>query len=327
LVEASKKWLNSGLRGYVIRASENNDFYEFWEKEINPEKKFLIKFDFTDNRSDKKTDQITYQLPQFLYGFLAENTIKFTGEDLYTNLYILNGNKENINFIEGLDIDRLNSAIINVNRELDSDNEENNNYLGINPLMIDSNNLSKYKLGILIQFLLKGSPSIYYGSEKYMWGGDVPHNRKAMIWDEYFPYMDESDNLSKYESRKASLDTKIMFDQVEGIVKYKIPLEKSLEDFYKKLIKFRQENENIINNGFMDKIKTSDNLLVFSKTFRDETLIFAINKSNKEEKVVVEVGKGKKLIDLFENNHKDILKSKAEIVVPPMGFVIYKKEK
>lgn len=327
LVEASKKWLNYGLKGYVVRASENNEFYDFWEKEVNSQKNFLIKYDFSDNRSEKRINQIAYQLPQLLYNFLSDNTIKFTGEDLYTNLYILNGNKDNINFIEGLDIDRLNSSIINVNRELDSDNEEKNNYLGINPLMIDSNNLSKYRLGILLQFLLKGSPSIYYGSEKYMWGGDVPHNRKAMLWDEYFPYMDESDSLAKYESRKASLDTKIMFDQVEGIVKYKIPLEKSLEDFYKKLIKFRQENESIINNGFMDKIKTSDNLLIFSKSFKDETLIFAINKGNKEEKVVVEVGKGKKLIDLFENNHKDILKSKAEIVVPPTGFVIYKKEK
>lgn len=326
LVEASKKWLNNGLKGYVVRAIENNEFYDFWEKEVNSEKKFLIKYDFIDNRNDKKINQITYQLPEFLYGFLAENTLKLTGEDLYTNLYILNGNKDNINFIEGLDTDRLNSSIININREWDSDNEEKNGYLGINPLVIDSNNLNKYKIGILLQFLLKGSPSVYYGSEKYMWGGDVPHNRKAMIWDEYFPYMDESDNLSKYESRKASLDTTIMFDQVEGIVKYKIPLEKSLEDFYKKLIKFRQENENVINNGFMDKIKTSDNLLIFSKTFRNETIIVAINKANKEEKVEVEVGKGKKLIDLFGNNHKDILKSKAEIVIPPTGFVIYKKE-
>lgn len=326
LVSSTKKWLNYGLKGYVVRASEDKNFYDFWEQEVNPKEEFLIKYDFIENKNERQINELSYELSHILYKFLANNKIKFTGEDLYTNLYILNGNRDSINFIEGLDIDRLNSAIINENREFDSDNEQRGLYMGINPLLIDSKNINKYKLGILIQFLLKGSPSIYYGSEKYMWGGDVPHNRKPMLWDEYFPYMDESDHMRKYESRRQSLDSQIFFDQVENIVKYKVPLEKSLEDFYKKLVSFRKDNEALINFGIMNKIKTSDNLLIFSKSYNNETLIFAINKGNREEKTIIEVGKGKKLIDLFGNNHRDILRGKAEINLAPTGYLIYRRE-
>lgn len=326
LTEISKKWLESGLAGYVVRARENHEFYEEWEKRINPDEKYIVKYDFVSNKTLDKNLQLNYELPYVLGNFLGNNKNSFTGEDLYTNLYILNRDKNALNFIEGIDMDRLNSGFINGNREFDSENEEKDGYLGINPLMIDENNLKKYKMAIVIQFLLSGNQSIYYGSEKFMWGGDVPHNRKPMLWDEYFPFMDESDNMKKYEEKRTVLDTKIVFDGVEGRVKYKIPLEKTMEEFYKKLIKVKNENEKILNDGIMDKIKTNENLLIFSKSIENQSLIFLINKGSKDEKMIVEVGKGKELTELFSGDKKDILKTKAEITVPPYSFLIYKKK-
>lgn len=325
IIESSKKWLNAGLSGYIVRTRDKNDFYTLWEKAINPSGNYIIKYDFTDNSSGDKTKQLDYEFSDILYKFLSASS--FTGEDLYTNMYILNRNIDSINFIEGIDIERVPSAIINGNREFDSENEEKGNYLGINPMIIDENALDKYKMGIFLQFLLSGSPSIYYGSEKFMWGGDVPHNRKAMLWDEFFPYMDESDNIKKYDGKKESLDAKIVYDQVEGKVRYKIPVEKTLEDFYKKLIKFRNDNEALIDSGVMDKIKTGPNLLVFSKTFNNKTYIFVVNKSGNEETVVIEVGEGKELQDYFTGDKKSILKVSVELTIPKQGIKIYKKIK
>ena len=325
LIESSKKWLNAGLLGYVVRLRENSAFYSLWEKAVNPSQKYTIKYDLTDNTGVEKSNQLNYGLSDILYRFLGASS--FTGEDLYTNLYILNRNVDTINFIEGIDIERVPSAIINGGREFDTENEEKGNYLGINPMIIDENSLNKYKMGIFTQFLLNGSPSIYYGSEKFMWGGDVPHNRKAMLWDEKFPYMDESDNIKKYESKKEALDIKIVYDQVEGKVRYKIPVEKTLEDFYKKLVKFRNDNEALIDSGVMDKIKTGPNLLIFSKSFANETYIFVINKSDKDEKVILEVGEGKEIIDYFNGEKKSILKTSVEISLPKYGVTIYKKIK
>jgi len=47
---------------------------------------------------------------------------------------------------------------------------------------------------------MPATPVIYYGDEKGMWGADSPRNRKPMLWDDYAPYEDETDDLSKYDS-------------------------------------------------------------------------------------------------------------------------------
>lgn len=329
LIDASKKWLKLGLSGYVIRvrAGENEEFYKMFEKEINQENQYIIKFDLVDAKktSIELEKVLNYDLAETLYRFLGDNRSTYTGEDMYTNLYILNRNRENLNFIEGIDIDRLNSNFINGNREFDSGNEEDGSYLGIRPDLLDVNDLGKYKLAILIQFILSGDQSIYYGSEKYMWGGDVPHNRKAMIWEEYFPYIDETDDLEKYADKKTILDTKIVYDEAEGKIRYKINIDKNFEDFYRNIIKIKKDYKEIFVKGNIEKINTGENFLVFSKGYGNNTIIFAINKGSKEEKMIIDIGKGKDLIDLTNGTKRDILKGKAEIAIPPFGYLIYKK--
>jgi hypothetical protein len=98
-------------------------------------------------------------------------------------------------------------------------NEEIDTYLGIKPDILDASTLAKYKMAILLQFVLSGNQSIYYGSERFMWGGDVPHNRKPMIWEELMVYEDESDIISKYSSQKTVLDTKVVYDEVENRIR------------------------------------------------------------------------------------------------------------
>lgn len=51
-------------------------------------------------------------------------------------------------------------------------------------LTLCGENIDKFKLAIAFQFLMMGSPAIYYGDEIGMTGGNDPDCRKAMVWDE-----------------------------------------------------------------------------------------------------------------------------------------------
>lgn len=102
-------------------------------------------------------------------------------------------------YIDSLDTDRIFSGIINPNRVFDRNNQSNQGYLNIRPDLYDGNAISKLKRIIAVQLTMPATPVIYYGDEKGMWGSDSPRNRKPMLWDDYAPYEDETDDLSKYD--------------------------------------------------------------------------------------------------------------------------------
>lgn len=122
-------------------------------------------------------------------------------------------------------------------------------------------------MATLLQFVLSGNQSIYYGSERFMWGGDVPHNRKPMIWEELMPYEDESD-VYQNNSSQTVLDTKVVYDEVENKIRYKSLLDKSMSEHYKNIIKIRNEYKELIKiYGQMEKMSANVNILVFSKSY------------------------------------------------------------
>lgn len=327
IYNSAKKWLDMGLAGYMFRIKDktNEEFYKQMESKLNTDDNYVFRYDLIDtqNTTLNKDKALNYELVDSFQKFFG--TTSFGGEDLYTSLYIQNRNKKSINFIENIDIDRLNSSFINGNREFDINNEETSTYLGIKPDILDGSTIPKYKTAILLQFILSGNQSIYYGSERFMWGGDVPHNRKPMIWEELMPYEDESDSISKYSSQKIALDTKVIYDEVENKIRYKSLLDKTMGGHYKTIIKIRSDYKDLLNYGQMEKMSANSNILVFSKNYNGETLIFAINKSAKEEKVIIDIGRGKELVSIMDGSKKDILDKKSEISIPAYGYVIYKK--
>ena len=132
-------------------------------------------------------------------------------------------------------------------------------------------------------------------------------------------------SISKYSSQKTVLDTKVVYDEVENKIRYKSLLDKSMSEHYKNIIKIRNEYKELIKYGQMEKMSANANILVFSKSYNNEIIIFAINKSSKEEKVILEIGRGKELVNIADGSKKDILDKKSEISIPAYGYIIYRK--
>ena len=59
---------------------------------------------------------------------------------------------------------------------------------------------------------------------------------------------------------------------------------------------------------------TPDNKIVLVKQFRKPL-----------EKVILEIGRGKELVNIADGSKKDILDRKSEISIPAYGYIIYRK--
>ena len=154
-------------------------------------------------------------------------------------------------YIDSLDTDRIFSGIINPNRVFDRNNQSNQGYLNIRPDLYDGNAISKLKRIIAVQLTMPATPVIYYGDEKGMWGSDSPRNRKPMLWDDYAPYEDETDDLSKYDiNTLRNLPPEIVqINEVQKTVSYPVKENAEIENFYKALLKVRSENKELFKNG------------------------------------------------------------------------------
>ena len=154
-------------------------------------------------------------------------------------------------YIDSLDTDRIFSGIINPNRVFDRNNQSNQGYLNIRPDLYDENAISKLKRIIAVQLTMPATPVIYYGDEKGMWGSDSPRNRKPMLWDDYEPYEDETDDLSKYDINVLrNLPPEIIqINEVQKTVSYPVKGNAEIENFYRTLLKVRSENKELFKNG------------------------------------------------------------------------------
>ncbi len=152
-------------------------------------------------------------------------------------------------FVDSLDTDRIYSSVINKNRVFDRNNQSNQGYLDIRPDLYDENAVNKLKRIIGVQLLLPASPVIYYGDEKGMWGSDSPRNRKPMLWDDYMPYENETDDINKYVSKLSSLPTTVQINEVAKTISYPVVENKEIEDYYRALLKIRNEYSELFRNG------------------------------------------------------------------------------
>lgn len=125
----------------------------------------------------------------------------------------------------------------------------------------------KEKVKLLYVFLLSftGTPCIYYGDEIGMDGEQDPGCRKCMIW----------------EKDKQDLD---MFEHIQT------------------LISLRKEHAAFGNKGSFEFVPVDGDVLVYKRTFKDETIFFALNNSGTAKNIRLPVDvKGKKITDLYAN--------------------------
>lgn len=132
-------------------------------------------------------------------------------------------------------------------------------------------NIDRMKMAIVFQFCFEGVPYIYYGDEVGITGGNDPHNRACMIWDE------DKQN-------------------------------KELLQLYKNLIKIRKENKELVYGNYKS-LYLEDKVIIFERNDGKNSMIIAIN--NNEEAYVVNKSFEKKALDLLSGDTIDLHKGLA----------------
>ncbi len=141
----------------------------------------------------------------------------------------------------------------------------NSNYSTRKPQKED---IALQKLFVIMQMTYVGAPMVYYGDEVGMWGGNDPDCRKPMLWHD-ITYEDERFNADG--STHAP-------DNVE--------INTSLFEHYKTLIHIRGSNKALQLGDYKALLTDDDkNILIFERTYKDQSLIVVIN-NNMNEQVI-----------------------------------------
>ena len=146
--------------------------------------------------------------------------------------------------------------------------------------------VNKLKLMLIFQMTYVGSPYVYYGDEVGMWGANDPCPRKPMLWKDLV-----------YENEKVNPDQSLR------IVKDENKMNQDLFEFYKKLIKIRNENK-VLSLGTFKTLLIDDekNIYGFSREMDEKEIIVLLNKSNRPVNVKLDVNHHEYYSDLLNNN-------------------------
>jgi len=138
--------------------------------------------------------------------------------------------------------------------------------------------IEKLKLASLFQMTYTGIPTVYYGDELGMSGGDDPHCRKGMIWDK------EKQN-------------------------------KQLLEYYKKIIKIRNSKKSLRYGDFTETIKDNEKSLYgYIRRYEDEEVYIYLNNGIKKVEIEIET----EMLDLLSAkkvNGKIVLNGKTGMIL------------
>ncbi len=203
----------------------------------------------------KKDD--AYSVGQFVQ-FLKENAIKYNAHSNYSMQNILDSH----------DTDRISSMIKNKKRGYCCDNKIQYSYHHYDGSAPSAEDFRILRLLIAFQIAYIGAPSLYYGTESGMWGGNDPHCRKPMLWDDMGKY--ENENLCyPADPNNLGIVNKLLYDhELKNEISY--------------LYNIRKDND-ILSLGKIDYLDYSDDDNWLSLVRFDDSghgYIFVFNKSN-----------------------------------------------
>ncbi|MEI6858038.1 alpha amylase N-terminal ig-like domain-containing protein [Psychrilyobacter sp.] len=345
LIAVTIKWVkgyeNVGIDGYYVKNDlTNKEFLTRWKKsllEIDGE--FILAGESTEeneNNLGKGGFDIigSYELGSWMQDLFENSKSKETIKD---EVKIYSIKTPRWNFIESYDTDRFYSGLINPNREFDRLNSYGrDDYINIRPDLIDKDAIKKLKLATLIHLTIDGSPVIYYGNEKAMWGADTPDSRKPMIWDD-IKFENETNSLEKYSRNRDKIAKIFKTDLIKDEISYGVVADETLEDWYKQISEFRNFDVELIKNGDleildldrdkyledgrMEKVAETD-LLSYKREYKGRSAIIVINRSNLKKTVELPVQGKKGYTDYYSGKRYNILRDKVRVELEGYGYLI-----
>lgn len=168
------------------------------------------------------------------------------------------------------------------------------------------------KTAAIMYLTLPGTPFIYYGEEIGMEGSGADENkRQPFIWS------------SKDESKNTSWEA-VSFDTSEIAVDVQEDDENSLLNFYKDVLKVRN-NYKCLRLGEVDSVETSDNnILAMERTYKKETAYVIVN--GNDEKGSASIPKGDYEIVYSNKDKEGSIDSNGSIDVEEEEMIIIIKK-
>jgi len=209
-----------------------------------------------------------------------------------------------LNLIDSHDTDRLSSMILNPDDWFDHrcNVRDNRDFQIRKPTDAER---AVQKLVLVFQMTYLGAPSVYYGDEAGMWGGDDPDDRKPMLWPE-MQYEDETTH--PYGAPRPRDVNK--FDQ-------------SLFDFYKKVIGIRKSSA-AFTAGSFHTLMTDDQreVLVYLRQAENAKAIVVFNNSAAQHAINIPFAETKGWRDALNNAPVRVSKDKIQLTLPAQSAAI-----
>lgn len=130
----------------------------------------------------------------------------------------------------------------------------------------DKQTYQRLQLYLVHLFTTVGAPQIWNGEEMGMWGADDPFGRKPLWWKELRFKPENRNNIQKQEP---------VYD--------KVAFNEPTYQFYKKLIKIRKENPELIDGEFRF-LEANGKKLVYERVLNDSRIIVLFNLDKKPQK-------------------------------------------
>ncbi|MBU2471859.1 MAG: glycoside hydrolase family 13 protein [Bacteroidetes bacterium] len=291
-----KRWMDpngdgdpsDGIDGWRLDVANmvNINFWkEFrkWTREINPESYLVGEVWWDDWGSNKMFDPapwlqadvfdavMNYRLTVPILNYFTDKRNKISSTEFakrvteLINQFPPDVSQVQMNTLDSHDTDRLPSIIVNPDRWYDhqASAKDNRSYNVRKP---NEEEIKIQKLVLLFQFTTVGAPSIYYGSESGMWGGDDPDERKPMVWDDIIYEPEESHPFGRKRPKE-----EVYFDN-------------DLFQYYNKLINIRKSHP-ALTKGTFKFIYTDDksDIYVFERKLENDIVLVCINNSSENK--------------------------------------------
>lgn len=297
--------------------------FRSWVRDINPEAYTVGEVWWEDYSSNKmfnaspwlKGDQfdavMNYRFTRAVQNFIIDEKNKISPRGFvdslnnYYNDYRYQNVQVLMNLMGSHDTERLASLIVNPDMWYDHmGNLDANKNLKVHKP--DEIGIQIQKLIVGLQMTLPGAPHIYYGDETGMWGLDDPDCRKPFV--HYSKVYDDESNHPYYKKRQID----------------KVHFNENLYQWYKNLIRIRNENETLslgsIEFSFIDD---EQNLLGITREYKDKKILILINNNNSENEFTLRwIDPANHILtDLLTGKEINFHKNKS-VNMPPYGLMI-----